>query len=100
LLTWKDPSGVPEGAMIQIRRAVPPAYDWTDIATVKLGVERYEDTTAKDGVVYRYEIAVTVPAAGVSGPPVVSDPLPRTTTGSARTARIPSSPRSSSSSSS
>ncbi|HYR52883.1 MAG TPA: DUF6754 domain-containing protein [Candidatus Dormibacteraeota bacterium] len=75
LLTWKDPSGVPEGAMIQIRRAVPPAYDWTDIATVKLGVERYEDTTAKDGVVYRYEIAVTVPAAGVSGPPVVSDPV-------------------------
>src|SRR5258706_6507192 len=48
LLTWKDPSGVTEGAMIQIRRAVPPAYDWTDIATVKLGVERYEDTTAKD----------------------------------------------------
>jgi len=75
LLTWKDPPGVPEGAMIQIRRAVPPAYDWTDIATVKLGVERYEDTTAKDGVVYRYEIAVTVPAAGVSGPPVVSDPV-------------------------
>jgi hypothetical protein len=69
LLTWKDPSGVPGGAMIQIRRAVPPAYDWTDIATVKPGVERYEDTTAKDGVVYRYEIGLA------ASPPLVSDPV-------------------------
>jgi len=80
LLTWKDTPGAPEGAMIQIRRAVPPAYDWTDVATVKLGVERYEDTTAKDGTVYRYEIGLAAPAPGapattVSGPPVVSDPV-------------------------
>jgi len=69
LLTWKDPQGLPGNAVIQIRRTVPPAYEWTDIATVKPGVERYEDATAKDGVVYRYEIA-TIP-----GPPVVSDPV-------------------------
>jgi hypothetical protein len=94
LLTWKDPSGLPTDAMIQIRRAVPPAYDWTDIAMVKPGVERYEDTTAKDGVVYRYEIRAVIPApagaapaaAGAapapsapatvaSGAPVVSDPV-------------------------
>jgi len=70
LLTWKDPAGLPENAVFQVRRAVPPAYEWTDIATVKPGAERYEDTTAKDGVVYRYEIRVS-PA----GPPVVSDPV-------------------------
>jgi uncharacterized protein DUF6754 len=83
LLTWKDPewkdSEAADSAAILIRRAVPPAYDWTEIAKVKAGVERYEDTTAKDGTVYRYEIAVTVPAAEaaatVSGPPVVSDPV-------------------------
>jgi hypothetical protein len=77
LLTWKDPAGLPANALIQIRRAVPPAYEWTDIATVKPGAERYEETTAKDGVVYRYEIRVTAPdsAAMVMGPAVVSDPV-------------------------
>ncbi|TMQ55649.1 MAG: hypothetical protein E6K75_09220 [Candidatus Eisenbacteria bacterium] len=59
--------------MIQIRRTVPPAYDWADIATVKPGTQRYEDTTAKDGTVYRYEIRTVLPAA--AGPPVVSDPV-------------------------
>ena len=73
LLTWRDPPGLPTGAAIQIRRAVPPAYEWTDIATVKPGVERYEETTAKDGVVYRYEIRAT--AATVLGPALVSDPV-------------------------
>ena len=69
LLTWKDPQGLPETAMIQIRRAVPPAYEWTDIATVKPGVERYVDTSAKDGTVYRYEIGAgaAAPAAGAAG---------------------------------
>src|SRR5690242_12923662 len=62
LLTWKDPPGLPAKAMIQIRRTVPPAYEWTDIATAKPGVERYEDTRAKDGVVYRYEIRTVIPA--------------------------------------
>lgn len=80
LLTWKDPALLPAGAVLQIRRAVPPAYEWADVATVKPGVERYEDTTAKDGVVYRYEIRATVPdtsaaAAAIAGPPVVSDPV-------------------------
>ncbi|HYQ89471.1 MAG TPA: DUF6754 domain-containing protein [Candidatus Binatia bacterium] len=73
LLTWKDPPGLPADAAIQIRRAVPPAYEWADIATVKPGVQRYEETTAKDGVVYRYEIRAT--AATLAGPLVVSDPV-------------------------
>jgi uncharacterized protein DUF6754 len=81
LLTWKDPAGLPANALIQIRRAVPPAYEWTDIATVKPGVQRYEETTAKDGVVYRYEIRATAPAdtaaaaAMAMGPALVSDPV-------------------------
>jgi hypothetical protein len=84
LLTWKDTSGVPEGAMIQIRRAVPPAYDWTDVAIVKLGEQRYADTSVKDGTVYRYEIRTVVPASAPSGAtlalaaagaPLVSDPV-------------------------
>ena len=58
LLTWKDPPGLPANALIQIRRAVPPSYEWSDVAAVKLGVERYEDTAVKDGTVYRYELAV------------------------------------------
>jgi hypothetical protein len=73
LLTWKDPPGLPADAAIQIRRTVPPAYEWEDIGTVKPGVQRYEETTAKDGVVYRYEIRVT--AATLAGPPLVSDPV-------------------------
>ena len=88
LLTWKDPhpqwkdSEGPASALIQIRRAVPPSYEWSDVAAVKLGVERYVDTAVKDGTVYRYEIAMTLPAGGaapdtatVSGPPLVSDPV-------------------------
>ena len=93
LLTWTDPPGLPKNGVIQIRRTVPPAYDWADIASVKPGTQRYEDTTAKDGTVYRYEIRVAAPAPGapgasgapadttaaaaatVSGPPVVSDPV-------------------------
>ena len=89
LLTWKDPPGLPPNAMLQIRRAVPPAYEWTEIAMVKPGVERYGDITAKDGTVYRYEIRAVVPAGAAAagatattapaviavGPPVVSDPV-------------------------
>src|SRR5205823_7940217 len=47
LLTWKDPAGLDSTAVIQIRRTKPPAYEWTDLGTVKAGVERYEDTSAK-----------------------------------------------------
>ena len=77
LLTWKDPAGLDSTASIQIRRAKPPAYDWTDLGTVKPGVERYEDIKAEDGTVYRYEIRVTRSGGDttlVAGPPVVSDP--------------------------
>ena len=77
LLTWKDPDGLDSAASIQIRRAQPPAYDWTDLGTVKPGVEKFEDTSAKDGVVYRYEIRATKSGGDtitVAGPPVVSDP--------------------------
>ena len=72
LLTWKDPPELAETARIKIRRAVPPSYEWSDVGAVKPGVGRYEDTAVKDGTVYRYEIAVTLPA---TGPPVVSDPV-------------------------
>jgi len=83
LLTWKDPLGVNPTATIQIRRAQPPAYEWTDVGTVKPGVEKFEDTTAKDGTVYRYEVRGVWPsaptaadsAATVQGAPVVSDPV-------------------------
>ncbi len=77
LLTWKDPPGLPGNAMIQIRQSVPPAYEWTEIATVKPGVERYEDASAKDGTVYRYEIRAAAGAdtTARTGPPVVSDPV-------------------------
>ena len=61
-----------------------PRRAWTDIATVKPGVGRYEDTSAKDGTVYRYEIRTVVPASAPSdsvsrlaatGAPLVSDPV-------------------------
>jgi hypothetical protein len=91
LLTWKDPAALDSTATIQIRRTKPPAYEWTDLGTVKAGVERYEDMTAKDGEVYRYEIRAAMPAGSAatdttsaasltaamtrSGTPVVSDPV-------------------------
>jgi len=79
LLTWKDPLGLDKNAALQIRRAVPPAYDWTEITVAKPGAERYVDTTAKDGTVYRYEIrtvsAVDTSSTVPAGPPLVSDPV-------------------------
>jgi len=91
LVTWKDPAGLDSTASIQIRRAQPPAYDWVDVSTVKPGVQKFEDTSAKDGVVYRYEVrvlwpsapttpvaadsATTAAATSATGPPVVSDPV-------------------------
>jgi hypothetical protein len=80
--------------MIQIRRTVPPAYEWTEIGMVKPDVEKYDDGTAKDGTVYRYEVRAALPAATSgaagagaadtsaasraavrAGAPVVSDPV-------------------------
>lgn len=82
LLTWKDPAGLDTTEVLQIRRAKPPAYDWADVGKVKPGAERYEDISAKDGTVYRYEVRVVKPAAAadttaaaLSGPPLVSDPV-------------------------
>ena len=82
LLTWKDPPSLPAGATFEARRAEPPAYEWTKVADVKAGVQRYVDATAKDGVVYRYELRVdhadladTLGLAGTTGPAVVSDPV-------------------------
>jgi len=81
LLTWGDPPDLPADAVIEIRRAQPPADEWTDLAKVKPGVGQYVDTTARDGNVYRYEVRVrsagtadSTGIAGAVGPPVVSDP--------------------------
>ena len=73
LLTWQDPPGLDSTATIQIRRTQPPAYEWKDVASVKPGVQRYEDVSAEDGKVFRYEIRAAS-SAGV-GAPVVSDPV-------------------------
>ena len=80
LLTWTDPVGPPEDARVEIRRAEPPAYDWTTIGTVALGVGRHVDTSARDGSVYRYEVRIISPAtldsmgiAGAASAPLVSD---------------------------
>jgi len=82
LLTWKDPASLPAGAVFEARRSEPPAYEWAKLANVAAGVGRYVDATAKDGVVYRYELrarhaeaADTLGLAGATGPAVVSDPV-------------------------
>jgi len=82
LLTWKDPPGVPSDAVFEVRRAEPPAYEWTGLGNAPPGTEQYVDDTAKDGSVYRYELRIRSAAkadtsAGVliaSGPPVLSQP--------------------------
>ncbi len=82
LLTWRDPAGLTSDAVIEVRRAEPPAYEWTTLARVKPGVERYVDVAARDGAVYRYELRVlateaadTLGVAGAAGPAVLSDPV-------------------------
>ena len=103
LLTWKDPVGLPPGVTLEVRRAEPPADEWTKLAEVPAGTERYVDATAKDDKVYRYELraaattdsslaavspmvpdsaaaagGVTPPSPGgppIYGPAVVSDPV-------------------------
>ena len=80
LLTWRDPADLPHGAVLEIRRADPPAYEWTALSRVQPGVGRYVDSSAKDGSDYRYELRVRVPdapdstgIAGVAGPAVLSE---------------------------
>lgn len=80
LLTWKDPADLPEGSLLEIRRADPPAYEWNSLAQVKPGAERYVDNSAQDGSQYRYELRVRVPnapdsmgIAGAAGPALLSE---------------------------
>lgn len=77
-LVWKDPALIPEGAVLEILRSEPPAYEWTSLARVEPGVQQYEDATPADGRLYRYEIRVQAPVDSATGaarvsPPVVSD---------------------------
>ncbi|HSQ61322.1 MAG TPA: hypothetical protein VLT84_13015, partial [Acidobacteriota bacterium] len=48
LLTWKDPPALPAGVVLEVRRAEPPAYEWTTLGTVPPGTQRYVDATAKN----------------------------------------------------
>ena len=75
LLTWKDPEGLPPNVTIEIRRAEPPADEWTKLAEVAAGTERYVDATAKDDKVYRYELraAATTDSSLAAVSPMVPD---------------------------
>ena len=82
LLTWKDPATLPEGAMIEVRRAEPPADEFMTLKMVKPGTERFIDSKAEDGKTYRYELRVrgmetpdSLGIAGAVGPALVSDPV-------------------------
>lgn len=68
LLTWKDPAGLPPGVSFEVRRAEPPAYEWTTLATVPAGAERYVDATASDRTVYRYELRAAVKGDSAAAP--------------------------------
>jgi uncharacterized protein DUF6754 len=82
LLVWQDPPDLPADAVVEIRRAEPPAYEWIALAQVKPGVGRYVDSSARDGAVYRYEARVrsadtadSSGIAGATGPAVLSNPV-------------------------
>ncbi|HEU4940316.1 MAG TPA: hypothetical protein VFT97_01735, partial [Candidatus Eisenbacteria bacterium] len=87
VLTWKDPSSLPAGAEIEVLRAEPPAYEWQPLGRVQAGVGTYTDTSAKDGITYRYGVrtrpaaadstadSLAAAAAALAGAPVVSDPV-------------------------
>jgi len=85
VLTWTDPASLPAGADIEVLRAEPPAYEWQSLDHVKPGVGTYTDTSAKDGVAYRYGLRTSAPAAvdstgavsiaASTGAPIVSEPV-------------------------
>ncbi|HET9952533.1 MAG TPA: DUF6754 domain-containing protein [Candidatus Eisenbacteria bacterium] len=82
LLTWKDPATLPEGAMLEVRRAVPPADEFETLTKVAPGTQRFVDAKAEDGKTYRYELRVrgmetpdSLGIAGAVGPALVSDPV-------------------------
>ena len=79
-LTWKDPAALPEGAVLQVRRAAPPADEWQEVGRVAAGVGQFDDSGTEDGTVYRYEVRAVVAAADsaaieVHGAAAVSDPV-------------------------
>jgi Domain of unknown function (DUF6754) len=79
-LGWTDPASLPDGAVIEILRSEPPAYEWSSLARVEPGVQRYDDGSAADGRLYRYEIRAQAPTDSATGaarvsPPVVSEPV-------------------------
>ncbi|HWN82224.1 MAG TPA: DUF6754 domain-containing protein, partial [Candidatus Udaeobacter sp.] len=84
LLTWKDPAGLPPGVTLEVRRAEPPAYEWTSLALVPAGTEEYVDATAKDDKVYRYELRAA--ATTDSSLAAVSPMAPDSTAGADTTA--------------
>ncbi|HET9941092.1 MAG TPA: DUF6754 domain-containing protein [Candidatus Eisenbacteria bacterium] len=84
VLTWTDPVSLPAGADIEVLRAEPPAYDLQPIDHVAAGKGTYTDTSAKDGVAYRYGLRTSLAAtdstgavsvAAATGAPVVSEPV-------------------------
>lgn len=84
VLTWTDPASLPAGADIEVLRAEPPAYDLQPIDHVAAGTGTYTDTSAKDGVAYRYALRASLAAtdstgavsvAAQTGAPVVSEPV-------------------------
>ena len=82
LLTWKDPAELPEGAMLEVRRAAPPADEFAMIKMVLPGKQRFIDGKAKDGETYRYELRVrgsespdSFGIAGAVGPALLSEPV-------------------------
>jgi hypothetical protein len=85
LLTWKDPDALPEGSMLEVRRAEPPADEFATLGAVAPGAGRYVDGSAEDGKTYRYEVRVRgaegVDSLGIAtgvaavGPALLSDPV-------------------------
>lgn len=84
LLTWTDPdsASLPAGAMIQIRRAEAPAFEWKDLAEVPLGTQTYRDASVEGTRTYRYELRVQEPGAVATGAAATpSGGMPPDTTG-------------------
>jgi hypothetical protein len=84
-LSWKDPEGLPAGAVFELRRATDPAGEWADLTTVAPGAQGYVDATAENGKVYRYQLSVhgtetpdSLGIAGAAGPALISDPVSST----------------------
>jgi hypothetical protein len=80
LLTWTPPdsSSLPPDAVLELRRAEAPAFEWKTLAEVSPHAGRYVDQTAAAGHVYRYEIRFKTapgPAGAATGAAAVSEPV-------------------------